>query len=210
MNRVFDQLQILGERNTQCIRHLERPTLAEECNGLSSGREQFLEILIFSYRVAGFARRPERHDSRVFKGYGLDHAKEFDVLGIRAGPAALNEVHTEFIQLLRNTKLILHGETDILRLSPVPQGGIVDFKRRRLRRRESRHRNRFRTARAPRRCIATFHRCETNRVMTDLSRRRHTGRYRLSQTSPALAPTPGPGRMPCEACAWPIPNTFPR
>ena len=89
--------------------------------------------------VAGFSCGTEGHDSRMLKRYRFDHPEELDVLGIRAGPPAFNELHTEFIELLRDTNFVLYRKTDILRLGAVTQRRIVNFERRGLRRRECRY-----------------------------------------------------------------------
>jgi hypothetical protein len=60
----------------------------------------------------------------------FDHPEELDVLGIRAGPPAFDEMDTEFIQLLRDTDLVLRRKTDIFRLRAVAERRVIDFQRR--------------------------------------------------------------------------------
>lgn len=139
MNGVFDEFQILGERNAQCIRHLERPTFAEERDGRGTGLQKRLQIFVFPDRIAGFPRRAERDNRRIPKRHGFDLSEELNVLGIRSGPSALDEMHTKFIELMRDAKLILDGEADVLRLGPIPQRRIVDLQCGGLRGGERRH-----------------------------------------------------------------------
>ena len=55
--------------------------------------------------------------------------EELLVLGVAAGPAALNVIDTELIQLLGNDELVVHGERDGLALRAIPESGIegMDF-----------------------------------------------------------------------------------
>ena len=55
----------------------------------------------------------------LMKRNGLDHPKELDVFGIRAGPPPFNELHAQPIQLLGDPNLVFGREGDILGLSPV-------------------------------------------------------------------------------------------
>ena len=50
--------------------------------------------------------------------------EELLVLGIGAGPAALDVVDAQLVQLLRNDELVVHGERDGLALRAVPESGI--------------------------------------------------------------------------------------
>ena len=50
--------------------------------------------------------------------------EEFLVLGIGAGPAALNVIDTQLVQFLGNDELVVHGERDGLALRAIPESGI--------------------------------------------------------------------------------------
>jgi hypothetical protein len=55
--------------------------------------------------------------------------KELKVLGIGSGPPSLDIMDAQFIQLLGNPYLVLHGEGDILCLGSISKGGIVNLNR---------------------------------------------------------------------------------
>jgi hypothetical protein len=56
-------------------------------------------------------------------------AKNWSSLGLEpvgAGPAALDEVHAEAVELLGDAQLVVHREGDALQLGAVAQRGVVD------------------------------------------------------------------------------------
>ena len=80
----------------------------------------------------GLTRLPGRaksNDRGMFQRNGLNHPEEFDVLGIRARPASLDEVHAQFIQLLSDTHFIFRRKTHVFSLCAVSQGRVIDFQR---------------------------------------------------------------------------------
>lgn len=61
----------------------------------------------------------------MFEGqFCLGPSEEFCVLRIRAGPAALDETHTELVEQLRDRKFVGDGEVDAFALSAVTQGRV--------------------------------------------------------------------------------------
>jgi hypothetical protein len=63
------------------------------------------------------------------KGDRPNLLKELKVLRIGSGPPSLDIVDAQFIQLLGNPYLVLHGEADILCLGSITKGRIVDSNR---------------------------------------------------------------------------------
>ena len=53
--------------------------------------------------------------------------EEFDVLRVGAGPAALDEVDAEVVELLSDPQLVVDGRRHALHLEAVPQGGVEDL-----------------------------------------------------------------------------------
>ena len=53
--------------------------------------------------------------------------EQFVVLRVGAGPARLDEVDAEVVELLGDAQLVLDGERDPLELRPVPQRRVVDL-----------------------------------------------------------------------------------
>ena len=53
-------------------------------------------------------------------------AEELGVLGVGAGPAALDEAHPELVDRSRDVQLVLHREVEALLLGAVAQRGVVD------------------------------------------------------------------------------------
>jgi hypothetical protein len=106
---------------------LKRPTFPEKRDGWRARIEKRLQVPVFPDRVAGFPRRAKRYDGRIPKRYGFDLPEELNVLGIGPRPSAFDEMDTEVIELLRHPKLVFHGETDVLGLSPITQRRIIDL-----------------------------------------------------------------------------------
>ena len=52
--------------------------------------------------------------------------KVADILGVGAGPAALDIINAQFIQQARDMQLVGQGKGDALALAAIAQGGVVD------------------------------------------------------------------------------------
>ena len=57
----------------------------------------------------------------------LCQMEELGVLGVGPGPAPLDEVDAQFVQLPGNLEFVLDGERNALLLRAVPQRGVVQF-----------------------------------------------------------------------------------
>src|SRR6266851_3676736 len=69
----------------------------------------------------------EGADLRALEDRVLHALEEAQVLGIRPGPAALDVVHAELVEAVRDTHLVLHGEGHALALGAVAERGVVDL-----------------------------------------------------------------------------------
>src|SRR5207302_3894174 len=78
------------------------------------------------HRDAGASRRAEGRNPGMVPGAGACLAEELGILGIRAGPTALDVVDAQPIKLRRDLELVGHGERDALALRTVAQCRIVD------------------------------------------------------------------------------------
>jgi hypothetical protein len=61
----------------------------------------------------------------MFEVESLNLTEVFDVSRVRAGPSPFDIVDPEIVQLLRDSKLVMDGQRDILCLCPVPKCGIL-------------------------------------------------------------------------------------
>src|SRR5262249_28732975 len=68
----------------------------------------------------------ERGELGVLQRDVLHAAEEAEILGIRAGPAALDVVDAEGVETARQAHLVLHGEGHALALSAVTQRRVVN------------------------------------------------------------------------------------
>src|SRR5581483_3360225 len=74
------------------------------------------------------ARRPEGDQRRRLQvELGDGTLEELVVLRVRPRPAALDVVHAEVVELLRDTELVVDGERDALELRAVAQRRVVDL-----------------------------------------------------------------------------------
>ena len=116
---IANEFEILREGNTERIGDVQRPAFPEERDDRGLCLQQRFDIGVALYRITGFSGGPERDDRRRLQRNRLDHPKELNVLGIRAGPASFDELHAQSIQLLCNPDLVFYRKTDILSLSPI-------------------------------------------------------------------------------------------
>ncbi len=123
--RVVDQLEVLLEADAQRLANMEVPGLAEDGDGVRLGLHQGADVAVL---VRGDLGPPGRAEGRDLGMAELDFAdilEEGDVLGIGAGPAALDVVDAEFVEFLGDADLVGHQEGDVLGLGAVAQGGVV-------------------------------------------------------------------------------------
>ncbi len=128
---VTDHRDVLVEGRPERMRHVEVPGLAEDGDHGRARLDQRLDIAVLLRPHAGTARGAEGGDLRGLEDGVLDALEEAQILGVRAGPAALDVVDAESVQALRDADLVLHGEGHAFALGAVPERGVVylDFPR---------------------------------------------------------------------------------
>ena len=127
LQRVVDQLQVLFQGDPQRLVDMEIPALAEDGDGIRLGLHQGADVLVLVRRDLGAAGRAERGDLGLGQFLLLDVLEKSDVLGIASRPSTLDVMDAAFVKLVGDADLVLYQEGDILRLSPVTQGRIVQF-----------------------------------------------------------------------------------
>ena len=90
--------------------HVQIPALAENGDCRRLRFQQRAHVRILFHRVLGEARGAERGQPRVLQLDVLGALEKLLVLGIGVGPAALNIVDTQLVQLLRDDQFVVDGE----------------------------------------------------------------------------------------------------
>ncbi|OPZ93234.1 MAG: hypothetical protein BWY73_00421 [candidate division TA06 bacterium ADurb.Bin417] len=118
---------LVGQGATEHVPDMQVPGLAEEGDDFGLGRKQLVEVFILGRRHAVPAGAAEGGHPGPGEVEFPDLPEEFLVLGVAAGPAALDEIEAELVQLAGELELVLEGEGDLLPLAAVPQGGVVNL-----------------------------------------------------------------------------------
>ena len=105
-----DQLEILFLGDAQGALDVQVPGLAEHRDRRRARFHQRAHVAVFLHRVAGEPRGAEGRELGVLEVQLAGAGEELLVLGIGAGPAALDVVDAQIVQLLRNGDLVLHRE----------------------------------------------------------------------------------------------------
>ncbi len=124
---VLDHGEVFLERGAQDLGDVEGPGLAHEGEHGRLGLEQGLELRVLGGGDAGAAGGAEGGEFGVLELQLFGLGEEGDVAGVGAGEAALDVVHPEGVELLRDEQFVGHGEADALPLGAIAEGGVVDF-----------------------------------------------------------------------------------
>ena len=124
---VGDDLKILLVTQAQGLGHVQPPGLPEDCDDRSLRTQQRLDARVIIARKILPPRRAEGRQARVAQLERAGALEEFHVARVRAGPAALDEVHAERVEVLADAALVLDREVDPLALRAVAQRRVVDF-----------------------------------------------------------------------------------
>ena len=104
---------------------MQVPALAEDGDDGRAGLDQRQDVGILVDRVLGEAGGAEGGELGVVElASPRARVEELLVLGVGAGPAALDVVDAQLVQLLGDDQLVLDGEGDGLALGAVAQSGI--------------------------------------------------------------------------------------
>jgi hypothetical protein len=127
-HRVADHRLALVERGLQRLEHVVVPALGDDAHRLGAGVEQVAQrrvVVDLALRPPGGAERDER---RRLEAQLLGRAgEELDVLRVGAGPAALDVVDAEVVQLLGDAQLVLDRGRHALDLHAVAQRRVEDL-----------------------------------------------------------------------------------
>ena len=127
-HRVVDHRDALVQRGLQRLAHVVVPTLGDDAHVLGAGGEQPCERRVLVHAAGGAARGAERDEPRRPEPQVRAGAREeLVVLRVGPGPAALDEVHAEAVELLGDAQLVLHAGRDALDLHAVAQRRVEDL-----------------------------------------------------------------------------------
>ena len=106
-DRVGDHAKVFLECGLQRARDLGIPCFPHDGCHRSAALDEVGETLILIGRRALLAGGPERGDARMVKRHLLHAAEELDVLRVRRGEAAFDEVDTECVESLHDAQLVV-------------------------------------------------------------------------------------------------------
>ncbi len=122
--RVLDHAQVLVELDTQGTDHLPCRGLRNERDDVGAAAEERCQHRVVGGASSGPTRHAEGAELGATKGLGA--LEEGIVSGIGAGPAALDIVDAQPVELTRDPQLVGDGEVDALCLGAVTQRGVVE------------------------------------------------------------------------------------
>ncbi len=112
-HRVVDHAQVLVAAHAQHLGEVQAPGLAHDGDGARETVRQHAHVLVVRGRHALARRHPEGDQLRVDEALALHAPEELDLLRVRGGKAALDEVDAELVQLERDAHLLVHRDTDM-------------------------------------------------------------------------------------------------
>ena len=124
-DRVGDHAQVFLERGLQCARDLDIPCFPDDGRHRSAALDEVGEPLVLVGRRALLAGGPERGDARMGKRQLPHTAEELDVLRVRRGETALDEIDAERVEPLHDAQLVVKRKRDTLALLAVAQCAVV-------------------------------------------------------------------------------------
>jgi hypothetical protein len=107
---VGDHGQVVFGRGAEHVGHVQKPGLAKDGHGGRAGGHQGLHVLVVGRRLLGVAGAAEGGQLGLLEAQLGGAAKEFHVLGIRAGIAALDVLDAEPVEQPGNLDLVLDRE----------------------------------------------------------------------------------------------------
>ncbi len=128
LDRVGDHRGAFVEGGLQRLDHLILGTLRDDAHRRGVRLDQIAQRGVVVDLATGASGRAERHQRRRGEfQLVLGAGEELDVLRVGAGPAALDELHPEQVELFRDAELVVDGRRDALDLQAVAQCGVEDF-----------------------------------------------------------------------------------
>jgi len=126
-HRVVDHAQILVAAHAQHFGEVQAPGLAHEGDAARKTVRQHAQVLVVRGRHALACGHTEGDQLGVAEALALHAPEELDLLGVRRGEAALDEVDAELVQLERDAHLLVHRDRHAFLLHAVAQGGVVQL-----------------------------------------------------------------------------------
>ena len=96
------------------------PALPKNSDDRRLGLNQGLEVGVFIGGILGVVGASKGGQLGVLQGLLFHLLEKFHILGVGTGPASLNIIDPQIVQLFGNTNLVHHREIEILGLGPVP------------------------------------------------------------------------------------------
>ena len=118
--------EIFLQRGAQDFGDVQLGGLADERDHRRAGLEQEGDLRVLLHRRVRAARAAEGGEFRVLEFELLGFAKKLDVLLVGARPAALDVVHAEGVEPLRDAKFVGQGKVDAFTLRAVAERGVVE------------------------------------------------------------------------------------
>jgi hypothetical protein len=125
-DRVLDHAQVLLGVDPGDLLQVQRPGLAHQ---RADGREavgQHPQVLVARGLDVAPAGHAEGGDLGVGELLLGQQAEQGDVLGVRPGEAALDQVDAEVVERVGHAHLLVGGQGHPLPLHPVAEGGVVE------------------------------------------------------------------------------------
>ncbi len=124
---LFDEAQVVFQVGAQHLGDVARPAFSEDGRdrGLALDQGQQVGVVLRGQRRP--ARAAERRDAGMPQLLAAHGPKVLDVLRVRAGPAALDQLDAELVEHVGDVQLVVHGETDALPLRSVAEGGVIEL-----------------------------------------------------------------------------------
>ena len=119
-----NQDEVLVERDLERPQHVKVPGLAEDRDRGRASFDKGGNARVLVHTVFGEPGRAERGEPRMPERQLASACEELAVLRVRPGPASLDVVNAERVQLLRNDELVVHRERHGLTLRAVAKRGV--------------------------------------------------------------------------------------
>ena len=127
-HRLRHHCDTLVERGAQRFGDVVVPCLPHDAHGRRARFDQVAQSRIVVDLALHASGRAEGDKGRCGQvQIGARAAEELFVFRVRAGEAALDVVHTEVVELLRDMELVLDRERNTLELAAVAQGRVEDL-----------------------------------------------------------------------------------
>ncbi len=126
-HRVPDHRQVLGERGAQGPLDVAAVGFRDQADDVGSGLPQGCDLGVVGGCAPGTAGGAERGEGGVVQAeLGSGAAEELGILGIRPGPAALDEAHAYVVEVAGYRELVADRQRQALLLGPVTQRRVID------------------------------------------------------------------------------------